>query len=47
MAEYPMSKSKIHVDWDKVKPQKYWVALEILTVTVTDNNHYKESKNYP
>ena len=46
---YPMPKSQIHVDWDKFNPGKCKVALEIYTITITDNNHYsyKESENYP
>ena len=46
---YPIPKSQIHVDWDKFKPGKCKVALEIYTITVTDNNHYsyKEGENYP
>ena len=44
-----MPKSQIHEDWDKYKQEKYKVALEIYTITVTDTNYYSymESENSP
>ena len=45
---YPMPKSQIYEDWEKYKQEKYKVALEIYTITVTDTNHYSymESENF-